>query len=457
MRYKRILPVLAALLAVETQAEVDYDLGADLRIRQEFMENVPGFPNGGVLLPQARSGVINHMRFRPRVYGEVKLTTQDSGKFRLYTRLTDEFRWYINPSNNKYTFPDEVILDNLFLEGTGLFDKFLDFSVGRQDLYGLYGLDHVFVDGTPGDGSRTTYGDMVRMALHFTEESKLDLFGLYNCDDSPIRWGTDRGNHRSLTGLGGGADPEMDDWGFGGIWDSNFGKALPYQFFIVQKNTSSFHRNGVKHPKTQRETIGMKLVPQLTDEWSLQLEGMGQIGRNGEGDTLCGWSTYAGVNWKSATESSIKPFGKFGYHIMSGDEDAAEEDGGHRAWDPIWARGVNDSELFLYGTHYGAAWWSNMHYLKATLGLDFGRLHNLVGSIGPMFAAAKDGMGGGDGAYKGLLSQIRYSFPLWLANKEKGERFEVFGHILAECFAPGNYFESDRTAYFLRWQLEFRF
>ena len=452
----RLLAIFAALLAGWAQGDVDFDAGADLRIRQELMENVPGLPNGGVLAPVRRGKFTNHMRFRPRVWGEVKFGSEEVGQFRLYTRLTDECRWCPEPYKNNYTFPDELILDNLYLEGLGLFDEFLDFQIGRQDLYGLYGLDHVFVDGTPGDGSRTTYAEMVRTTLHVTEASKLDLFAIYDFDDSDIRWGTDRGKHRSLSGLGGGAEPEMDDWGFGAIWGSSLGKALPYQLFVMQKNTDRFYRKDEKHPRTQRELFGAKLEPQLDEEWSLQFEGMSQVGANGCGDMLSGWSTYSGVNWKSA-RTGMRPFGKFGYHFMSGDDDAAEEDGGHSAWDPMWARGVNDSELFLYGTHYGAAWWSNMHYVKLTAGLDLGRRHAVVASTGPMFAAAQDGLGGSDGMFKGLLSQVRYDFPLWLADKEKGERFEVFGHFLAEFFNPGDYFETDKPSWFVRWQIDFKF
>ena len=444
------------MAAFAALGDVGFDAGADLRIRQEMMENVPGLPNGGVLSPVRRGKFVNHMRFRPRVWGEVTFGSESLGRFRLYTRLTDECRWCPEPYRNAYTFPDELILDNLFLEGKDLFDGFLDFTVGRQDLYGLYGLDHVFVDGTPGDGSRTTYAEMARTTLHVTDESTLDLFALYNFDDSDVRWGTDRGKHRSLSGFGGGAEPEMDDWGFGVIWGSNFGKALPYQLFVMQKNTDRFYRGDAKHPRTQRELFGAKLMPQLDEEWSLQFEGMSQVGANGRSDMLSGWSAYSGVNWKSAREG-IRPFGKFGYHFMSGDDDAAAEDGGHSAWDPMWARGVNDSELFLYGTHYGAAWWSNMHYVKLTLGLDLGRRHAVVGSMGPLFAAAQDGMGGGNGMFKGFLSQVRYDFPLWLADATKGERFEVFGHILAEFFNPGDYFETDKPSWFVRWQVDFKF
>ena len=455
---RRLPALLAAVVpwAFGAWGGVDADMGADLRVREEIMRNVPGLPGGGRLLNARRTDVINHMRFRPRVWGELRLETESSGAFRLFTRLTDECRWYIEPRKSACTFPDELILDNLYLEGRGLLDGFLDFAVGRQDLYNLYGLDHVFVDGTPGDGSRTVYSDLARVGLRFTEETRLDLFALYNFDDGDVRWGTDRGKHRSLTGLG-GAEPEMDDWGFGAVFSSDFGAALPYQVFVMQKNTASFRRGTEKRPRTQRDLAGLKLAPQLNEEWSLQLEGMGQVGENGEDAFLCGWSAYAGVRWKSATDSAVRPFGRLGYHFMSGDDDAADEDGGHRAWDPMWARGVNDSEIFLHGTHYGAAWWSNMHCLKAELGLDLGRRHRLTGSGGPLFAAEQDDLGGGNGPFKGFLSQVRYDFPLWLADREKGERFEVFGHLLAEFFNPGDYYASDKPALFVRWQVDFTF
>lgn len=452
---------LAAALAAPARGEFAFDAGADLRIRQEIMDNVPGLPGGGVLSPRVRGAYKNHVRFRPRVWGQVSFGSEDSGKFRLYTRFTDEMRWYVKPHGDAYTFPDEVVLDNLFLEGKGLFGGFFDFAIGRQDIYGLYGLDHVFVDGTPGDGSRTVYSDMVRFGLKVSEESRLDFFALYNEDDNILRWGTDRGKHRAMTGLGGGAEPEMDDWGYGVIWGSRLAEWLPYQLFAMEKFTHSFYRKNsagveVKHPRTQRGMFGAKLLPQIDEEWSLQIEAMGQSGENGDHAALSGWSSYLGVNWKSSREG-IRPFGKVGYHFMSGDDDAASEDGGHAAWDPMWARGVNDSELFLYGTHYGAAWWSNQHYLKLTMGADLGARHRVVASLGPLFAAAQDGLGGGDGHFKGFLSQIRYDFPLWPFERSGNERFEIFGHVLAEFFNPGDYYETDKPSYFVRWQVDFKF
>ena len=451
--------VIASWLALASvaSAEVDFDAGADLRIREELFQNVPGLPGGGLLLRDARGPFTNHMRFRPRVWGEMKGTTERWGAWRIYTRFTDEFRWCPEPYRNAHVFPDELILDNLFLEGKGLFDGFLDFKIGRQDLWGIYDhkMDHVFQDGTPGDGSRTTYADVASVTLHPTEESKLDLLALYNFDNCDIRWGTDAGRY-ALTGIDPAADPEMDDWGFGAIWDSNFGRAIPYRVFWVEKNTAAYHVGDVKHPRTRRDTFGIALEPRLNEEWTVPLEVMAQVGENGEGDLLAAWSGYAGVEWKSS-RSGWRPFASATLRYMSGDENAAEEDGGHRAWDPLWCRSVCECELFLYGSHYGVGWWSNMYYEKNTVGVEFGPHHKIETWIGPIFAAAQDGMGGGDGMFKGFLSVIRYDFPLMLADRTKGERFEMFGHLYAEFFNPGDYYESEKPAFFFRWQIEFRF
>ena len=83
--------------------------------------------------------------------------------------------------------------------------------------------------------------------------------------------------------------------------------------------------------------------------------------------------------------------------------------------------------------------------------------HSLNVTTGPIFAQAQDGLGGGDGHFKGVLTTARYTFPLRLPDKEKGERIEIFGHLHGEVFNPGDYYESDRAGWFLRWQVEFKF
>ena len=451
---RALVSVAAALAAFTASAEIDFDAGADLRVREEIFDNVPGLPGGGLASQSPYGKYTNRMRYRVRAWGELKLEE----RLRIYTRLTDEFRWNIRPKTRSSRFPDEVFLDNLFIEGKGYFDGFLDFTVGRQDIMRLYGLEQIFQDGTPNDGSRSIFADMIRFTLNFTEESKLDMFGLYQHDDNHLRWGNGLSDHRSLMGLGGsGAEPERDEWGFGAVWSSDFGEDLPYQLYAIHKNVASYRRAGRKIPSARRETFGFKIVPRLDDEWSLQFEAAGQVGENGAGKSLYGWMSYAGVNWKDASESEIKPFASAGLLMLSGSKDTAETEGGSGAWDPMWSRSVRYSEIFLGGTHYGTCWWSNLYYARAEAGIEFGAKHNLTLTSGPMFAAVNDGLGGGKGHYKGYLNGLHYNFPIMLADKSKGERFEIFGHIHAEHFCPGDYFVTDRPAWFIRWQIEFKF
>lgn len=449
-----------AYASAETPVEFEdaafsFNAGAGLRTRQEIMHNIPSAP-GGVLgsAGKVRSKTKNQFRWRPDVWMELKA----GDKWRLYTRLSDEFRAGIVQKTHNQTFPNEVVIDNLFVEGKGLFDGFMDIRAGRQDIYKLYGLDHIFSDGTPGDGSATCYADMANIAFHFDEDTRLDLFALMTHDREELRWGTKRSRHVRKTGFGRG-EPEMDDWGFGAIWSSKI-SFLDYQLFWIQKDTASFHRDGVKHPRKQTNLMGAKLVPHWTEEFSTPLEVMGQIGRNGANDDLHGWGGYAGFDWKKAVREkrSWRPFWNGGVLVLSGDKNTSEEDGGHGAWDPMWYRGVDDGEMFVYGcSSYGVCWWSNMINVKTTFGIDFGYRHKAQVMAGPMWCQEKDGMGGGDGAFKGFLTQLRYDFPIWIADKENGGRLELFGHVLAEFLNPGDYFDSDKPAYFFRWQFDIRF
>lgn len=445
---------------------VSFNAGGDLRIRQEIMGNVPGTPGGGAQAPVVSTKSKNQMRFRARVWGDLKL----GERFRVYSRLASEPRWNVTPQHSRaYEFPDELVLDNLYFEGRGLFDDCIDFRVGRQDVWeagtgALFGLPHVFADGTPGDGSRTLYTDMARVTWHVTEESKVDAFALYNSDRNKLRWGTGGSRNRSLNGLGGN-DPEMDEFGAGLVWSSNIAgpEAVPYQLFSIFKRNYSYHGRGGKHPGKDLSVFGARATPHLTDEFSIELEGMSQVGETTDGDFCNGWSGFAGIDWRADCSGGITPYAKISFLYMSGDKDAATQDGGHGAWDPLWARGVENSEMFLYGTLYGVGWWSNLIHPKLTLGADLGRLHRLNFSTGPMFAAENDGLGHVDGRrsgdMKGWLHQARYDFPLLLApaNASGFRRFEIFGHLLAEFFNPGDYYDTQRPAWFVRWQIDVKF
>ena len=426
---KAVTLTLIAAAALMARGDLSFDAGADLRIRQEFIMNCTGLPEGGLATPAC--GAYRHqMRFRPRVWGEVKGDAGEYGKWRLFARLCDEFRWNTRPYSTSTSWPGEVIFDNLFIEGKDLFDGFIDVQIGRRDLYGYCNLDHIFVDGTPGDGSRTQYTDMANVRFKFENDATLDVFGLYNFDNAKdFRWGDDDHRFSSLAARYPNGQGNQDDWGIGVVWGQTLDKSLKYQIFAVQKQM-------LHQEKAHTELIGARVMPRWTEEWQSEFEAMSEL--NGQ------WSGFASLAWKSSREG-IKPLAKLSYHYLS------EE------WDPMWARDAIESELFLYGTHDGVAWWTNQHYLKLQAGLEFSPRHSLIASTGPMFAARPDGRSGRDGSFKGLYSRIKYSFPIVTADRTKGERFEIFAHLTADLLNPGDYYASEKPAWYARWQVEFKF
>ena len=65
-----------------------FNAGADLRIRQEMMDNIPGNPGDIYSVDsRVRGKNKNQIRIRPRAWFSV-----ENGPIRLYTRITDEFR-----------------------------------------------------------------------------------------------------------------------------------------------------------------------------------------------------------------------------------------------------------------------------------------------------------------------------------------------------------------------------
>ena len=481
---KTIFAICSALLGAvaastnDIPVEVDddsglrFDAGADLRIRQEIMHNVVGNPGDpGAMMPREYRKNINHIRFRPRVWGRL-----DYENFGLYVRLVDEFREHIVKNGvprkyRAYNFPDEVALDNLYFEGTGLWDDFFDFRIGRQDLFerghSVFGLDRTLFDGAPYVGSRSAYADMAKFTFHTTDDSKLDAFAIYDNGRNMYRYGSRHSRGRPMNAIHPGDSPEMDEWGGGLVWHhSLFEKRIPYKLYIIHKHNEDYKAFNGRHVRDkQLTTFGVFLTPELTENISFEFEGAHQFGTSDSGRKQAGGTMgYAAIDFhRDRTLQGLKPYSRLSAYYMSGDKHRTGEDDNDTAWDPLWGRWPQDSELFQYGTLYGLGYWSNLLYTKLELGLDVGPRHRVVAYSGPIFAAVQDHIGHADGSgesmFKGVLSVLRYDFPILLAPKNASgiRRFEIFGHVMGELFNPGDYYDTSRPSYFLRWEINLKF
>lgn len=473
-------PVAEAVVLEETESSWDFKAGADFRLRQEIMNNLPGMPGGDpyAMTTTERAKYRNQFRIRPRVWFEI-----DNGPFRLYTRLTDEFRYFpaLNAKRHAhpYYFPDEVILDNLYLEASKLELESLkvfgiesiDFRIGRQDMlergHSIFGLDRLVAEGTPYDGSRSFYSDMARMTLNFDDTKKLDVFALYDSSRNDLSWGTSGSRGRPLAAINMTDSNDLDEWGGGLVYSQQaLDGLLPFKLYTMFKRTTKHQtmRPVVRdRPAKEVTLLGFWAEPQLLENWTLELEGGRQFGRILDGNRQAGgYMAYTELKYHTPFLKEYKPVMSAAMTYYSGDRHRTGDDDNDTAWDPMWGRYTQDSEMLVYGTLYENCWWSNMIYAKAKLTMNFGPHHAMYLYAGPMFAAVQDDLGTRDhdgSMYKGFLSAMRYDFPILCAPKGATglERFEVFGHVVGEMFHPGDYFDSSRPAYFVRWQFDVKF
>lgn len=431
------------------QRRLEWQGGADFRLRYELFDRIP----------QAGGGLSDHQsywRMRPRVWGSVK-----NEDFMLYLRLTDEFRYYFAPHGSRNAqFPDEVIVDNLYLD---LYDLggFLDLRIGRQDFVGpqgpTYGAGRLIMDGNPSDGSRAVFMDAIKATLKFDEKNSLDLLAIYNQAETELSWGHPRNaagkrlKERQLTYNVPGATG-MDEYGGGLYFRTQSIPQMPLEVYYFYKRETKSRLAGKRLDGRVTHTWGTRWLPQITETLTAELEGAAQSGELDSGASTRGYLGYAGMTYRPVWEV-CKPFTTLSLYYLSGDRQHGE---GHNdtSWNPLWARWPQFSEMYPYHDK-GVCYWSNIYYPSFSIGSGFGPGHRVSFNAGPAWAAVKDGGGGGDGNFYGWFGMIRYDFPLW--RKIFGDRGDLTGHITGEVLDPGDYYNTSKAAYFLRWEIIARF
>ncbi len=437
--------------------------GVELRIRQQATDHIPGHPGdptGGH--PEKEADNANYLRFRTRLHGKLEYEN-----WKLNIRFANEFREYLVKNGKRrddrsYHAFDEIYLDNLHLDGLGLFDGLLDVRIGRQDFYAsgkpAFGSGRLFYDGTPGDGSRSIFFDAIRLTWHLGEGSELETIGIWNSGRNDFRIGRSHPDPHRLTELYDDDDPDRDETGAIVYWTNEaIPERLTWELFYVYRYDPKYHRAGKRAPSLSLHTAGLRLLPSFTETLSGEFEFAAQIGEHGDGAQASGWSCFAGLIYRPLLDGNtgLKPYARIDLRCMSGDDDFGTGHG-DSAWNPLWGRSPQTSELLALGPMSGRkAYWSNLIYPTLTAGADIGEKHSVRALTGPMFAMVNDHRGGGDGSYEGWLTTLRYDFPLLMRRKQGG--IDLYGHLLAEVFKPGDYYEADNLAYFLRWEISFAF
>ena len=457
------LSVIAFVIAAAASAcagdALSFDAGADVRIRYESMDDIPlgGYSGAGVASPY-----MDWFKFRTRVWGEA-----GNDAFRLYGRIGNEFRAYPgkHSSNTKnWEFPDEVFLDNLFLDLPGLAGDFLDVRIGRQDFAGpdMYGAGRIIMDGNNCDGPRTQYFDAILVRLHFSDTETTDLLGIYDSAHDALNIGDNHGGPGGAT---------MDDrWrntirpGYTGVIEAGGGvyhrsrslESLPADLYWIFKHESDA-RNAEGDVEAGRDmhTVGALLKPRFTQSFSAEIEAAYQFGEKTSGADISAMMGYGALRYDWEGES-FKPWAKLSAYYLSGDRTRDGNDDSDKSWNPVWSRWEQFSALWAQNTQYGICYYSNIVRPALEFGFTFGKRWKANAQTGPIFAAEEDGQGGGTGRDIGWLSELDATATL--VDGIADGRGKVTTTLRGEVLDPyGDYYATDETAYFVRWELNASF
>ena len=426
---------------------LDWNAGASLRARQEVADRIPG-------ATPAMRGYNNYFRNLVNVW--MQTGNED---FKFYIRGADEFRFWSSPSHSKSSrFPDEALIDNLYLDLYGLFGGRLDIRAGRQDFTGpeMYGAGLVLLDGTPADGSRTVFFDAIRLRWAFTEKEKTDALAIFNSHKTALSWGHPNAAHgeRELATIWPGTRGQ-NEFGGGLYHRSRSIDSLPFDvYWLYKRESKAYLPGGAPVPGRKVHTFGARLMPRFGKEFSGAFEAALQEGKRDGGASCSGVMADASLRWSPDAGEDWRPYLQGEVYYLSGDRNRRRDGGRDRAWDPLWSRWPQASELMVLDFTDGVGYWSNLFFPSLSAGVSWRRRHDLSVRTGPMYVAAQD-LATADSRCLGWFSSAKLGFTI--VKGAVDGRGDITGYVLGEMLVPQGYYNDGKPAYFLRWQLMFSF
>lgn len=419
-----------------TNSTVRFDAGAEVRFRYEWRDN---FPNKGKT--SVSPLYEDYARLRVRPYARLRI--KDDTTF--FFRLSDEFRAYRNSTadHNRNKFPDQVFIDNLYLEQRNILDR-IDVRIGRQGL--KEGAGRVIADGTPGDGGRSDYFNAVFAKVRFLKKSDVDLAAHY----TPWRDSWTLGHPHDAWDLtkfrSGSPYSEMTEKGAFAYAHYNEITDLPLEAYAVWKQESRFISKGKRYPGRQFGTFGARAVPKLNDYVSGEFEGAVQAGRT-DGDygipgrDILAYLGYGGITFRDK-DIWAKPSLTTAVLYLSGDKDSYYNtaDGSRdTGWNPAFNRTKWFSEIGA--AMYDQLRWSNLIYPQIVVSAEPYAKNVIKVQAGPWIAAERDA--DADSNYRGFYTQVRYEFPI--ANTIAGLPGKLSGALVLENLQYGGYYAHGDT------------
>ena len=322
-------------------------MGADIRLRNEYYNAIVTLNDTAALHEQ------DVIRYRERVWGTVSPTAD----FSFNTRLSAEQRQWLKPSfvgayKTQTGMEMRYVNFDLFnAKWTKAFDQPLTITVGRQDIMlGDFYDWWLVMDGTPGDGSWTTFFDSARFTFEAKNiQTKFDLIYI-NQKADPGAWLPTAGSATSY--------PTSDQNEQGAIlYVSNKSvKNTQIDGYFIYKNDkrATFMVAGV--PKTPGDnadigTVGGKITGTPDANWQYSIEGAYQFGS--KYDRVSGAFARRDIRaygGKGKITYSLKDdwnnqFILSGEMLSGDDPNTKDKD---EMFDVLWGRWPRWSELYIY-------------------------------------------------------------------------------------------------------------
>ncbi|HQP96825.1 MAG TPA: alginate export family protein [bacterium] len=438
-------------------------IGGDLRFRPTYAENLWDFDDDGWDIPRLPDDTREYYRFRPRVFFDWQMNNDMRAFFKLHKE------WLYGQDNEMPGYDVEakdVAFDNAFVDWNNVFDTGINTRIGRQDL--VYGEGFVILDGSPYDGSQTLSFDAMKFSYPF-ENGNIDVFAA-KVQENDTQFADDEDLYGIYTKYN-----VNDSWGI-----------EPYLLYRNKNDKPEFAANRIDlSPKEQTLLLGARTTLK-TDIFegttlSMAAEGGKEWGKIDwtnydarvaamaananvtanpfqHGDSLGkeDRDAWGGLIWGQLKQNDWmwKPSLKAGISYLSGDDPDSSD---YEGWDDFYSQWPKYSELFVYTMYDGfkvrtgqndpnLGVWSNM--ILPEVRIDLSPTAKMGQMLRYVYFMADEDNGPDDGDEMGHNLQ-------WMTTYKFNEYLD--GHFLAEYFAPGDYFLNDDDAWFIRFQLLYRF
>ena len=427
--------------------------GADLRIRNEYFNNLLTLnPNDAKNLHEQ-----DYLRFRARIWTTVTPVDDVS----VFTRLSTEPREWINHAGyspykgHSGLDMTEGIIDGLNVQWRNILRQPATAIVGRQDIF--LGDGWLVGEGTPYDGSWTTYLDAGRLTYEMKEQhTTFEAIGI-------IQDGYDDGWLPTINSQNRIETEQNEKGAIFSVANTSVRAANVTSYFIYKHDNRLNGVNGNSGDNADIYTAGGRLTGLLGDHWKYSAEGAYQFGRKQDANikfpapsadyrTINAYGFNGKFTWLA--NDKLKNQLNVSLELLSGDDPSSKND---EMFDVLWGRWPRWSEIGLYSYAAETRIGQEANLIRVGPGWSFTPVKNLDFSAAyyALFAPesvptreASSTLFRGDGNFRGHFVQgvLKYKF-----------NSHVSGHLWAECLFPGDYYVNQNPIPFIRAEMAFAF